>query len=149
MQIRHAQKGDEHDLARLLEEHERHYGNDAAHGAGAPGAAFLVAPPHGGPVCLVAEADGRLLGFAILNPYFPGPALSHGLFLKELYIASHARSAGIGERLIEGIREEAGRRGCTRVIWTTGERNKGAQRFYDRLGMRREEKVYYVMDVSA
>jgi GNAT superfamily N-acetyltransferase len=98
-------------------------------------------------MCLVAELDGRLLAFAILIPYFPGPQLSHGLFLKELYVAAHARSAGVGERLIDAIREEAGKRGCTRVIWTTGEHNKGSQRFYDRLGMRREEKVYYVMDV--
>ena len=147
MQIRHARKGDEHDLARLLEEMERHYGKDAALGVGAPGAAFLISPPHGGPVCLVAEGDGRLSGFAILIPYFPGPALSHGLFLKELYVARDARSAGVGERLIDGIRAQAERRGCTRVIWTTGEGNSGSQRFYDRLGMKREGKVYYVMDV--
>src|SRR4029079_12166226 len=146
MQIRHAQKGDEAHLAHLLEEMERHYGHEAGHGSGAPGAAFLVSPPHGGPVCLVAELDGRLLGFAILNPYFPGPGLSHGLFLKELYVAAHTRSEGVGERLIDAIRAEAQQRGCTRVIWTTGEHNKGSQRFYDRLGIKREGKVYYVMD---
>ncbi len=146
MQIRHAQKGDENVLAHLLEEHEHHYGNLVARGAGTPGAAFLVSPPHGGTICLVAERDGKLLGFAILNPYFPGPNLSHGLFLKELYVAAHARSEGVGERLIDAIREEAQRRGCTCVIWTTGEANAGSQRFYDRLGMRREKKVYYVMD---
>jgi len=141
MQIRHARKGDETHLAHLLEEHEHHYGNAVSRGAGGPGASFLVSPPHGCPLCLVAELEGKLLGFAILNPYFPGPNLSHGLFLKELY------SAGVGERLIEGIREDADGRGCSRVIWTTGEHNEGSQRFYDRLGMRREKKVYYVMDV--
>lgn len=146
MQIRHAQKGDENALAHLLEEHEHHYGNPVARGAGTPGAAFLVSPPHGGAICLVAELDGKLLGFAILNPYFPGPNLSHGLFLKELYVAAHARSDGVGERLIEAIREEAQRRGCSRVIWTTSESNSGAQRFYDHLGIRREKKVYYVME---
>ena len=147
MQIRHAQKGDEHHLAHLLEEMQRHYGHEAASGAGAPGASFLVSPPHGGPMCLVAELDGRLLAFAILIPYFPGPDFSHGLFLKELYVAAHARSDGVGERLIDAIREEAERRGCTRVIWTAADWNTGAQRFYDRLGMRREGKVYYVMDI--
>ena len=149
MQIRHAQKGDEAHLAHLLEEHERHYGNPIEHGTGGPGAAFLTWPSHGGPFCLVAEDEGRLIGFAVLNPYFPGPNLTHGLFLKELYVAAHARSDGVGERLIDAIRKEAEGRGCTRVIWTTGERNTGAQRFYDRLGLKREGKVYYVMDVSA
>ena len=52
----------------------------------------------------------------------------------------------MGEKLIEAIRALAKKRGDTRVIWTTGEANAGSQRFYDRLGMRREKKVYYVMD---
>jgi len=92
MQTRHARHGDEADLAALLEEHEAHFGNPVAEGAGVPGAAFLVDPPAGGTVCLVAERNGRLAGFAILNPYFPAPRLTHGLFLKELYVAKDARS---------------------------------------------------------
>ena len=147
MQIRHAKHGDEAQLAFLLEDHERHYGNAVRDGAGVAGAAFLVDPPSGGTLCLVAELGGKLVGFAILNPYFPAAALTHGLFLKELYVAADARSAGVGEKLIEAIRALASERGDTRVIWTTGEGNAGSQRFYDRLGMRREKKVYYVMDL--
>jgi GNAT superfamily N-acetyltransferase len=147
MQIRHAKPGDEADLAFLLEDHERHYGNTVREGAGAAGAAFLVDPPTGGTLCLVAELGGKLVGFAILNPYFPAANLTHGLFLKELYVIETARSAGGGERLIEAIRALGKARGDTRVIWTTGEGNTGSQRFYDRLGMRREKKVYYVMDL--
>jgi len=146
MQIRHPGPADEAHLAHLLEEREHHYGNPVIRGAGVPGAAFLIEPPHGGPICLIAERDGHLLAFAILNPYFPGPNLSHGLFLKELYVAAHARSEGVGERLIDAIRELAEKRGVSRVIWTTGEQNTGSQRFYDRLGMRREKKVFYAMD---
>jgi len=147
MQIRHAQKSDEAELARLLEEMEHHYGNVAPAGAAAAGAAMLVAPPPSGMLCLVAEETmGRLSGFAILIPYFPAAHLSHGLFLKELYITAAARSSGLGKTLIEAIRKLAQKRGDTRVIWTTGTANSGAQRFYDRLGIRREGKVYYVMD---
>ena len=144
MQIRHARRGDEADLAFLLEDHERHYGAEVRPGSGAEGAHFLTA---GGTPCLVADDGERLVGFAILNPYFPAPRLTHGLFLKELYVTAPARSAGVGEQLIEGIRALAKERGDTRVIWTTGEANEGSQRFYDRLGMRREKKVYFVMDI--
>jgi GNAT superfamily N-acetyltransferase len=144
MQIRHARRGDEADLAFLLEDHERHYGAAVREGSGAAGAEFLTG---GGTPCLVADDGGKLVGFAILNPYFPGPRLTHGLFLKELYVTATARSAGVGEQFIEGIRALAKERGDTRVIWTTGEENKGSQRFYDRLGMRREKKVYFVMDI--
>ena len=146
MQIRHAKRGDEAALAFLLEDHERHYGNAVRDGAGAAGAAFLVDPPPGATLCLVAEREGSLVGFAILNPYFPAANLTHGLYLKELYVTGSARSAGVGEKLIEAIRALAKDRGDSRVIWTTGEANAGSQRFYDRLGIRREKKVYYVMD---
>ncbi|MEI7874718.1 MAG: GNAT family N-acetyltransferase [Alphaproteobacteria bacterium] len=146
MQIRHAKRGDEAQLAFLLEDHERHYGNAVADGAGARGATFLVDASPGGTIYLVAEREGQLMGFAILNPYFPGPNLTHGLFLKELYVTGDARSTGVGERLVDAIRTLARQRGDTRVIWTTGVDNSGSQRFYDRLGMRREKKVYYVMD---
>ena len=146
MQIRHAKAGDEAQLAFLLEDHERHYGNPVREGAGAEGATFLLDPACG-TICLVADDNGKLAGFAILNPYFPGPKLTHGLYLKELYVTGGARSGGVGEKLIEAIRALARSRGDTRVLWTTGEDNAGAQRFYDRLGMRRQKKVYYVMDV--
>src|SRR5215813_11352470 len=147
MQIRHASPGDEAQLAFLLEDHERHYGQAVADGAGRAGAAFLIGQPPSGTLCLVAEREDRLVGFAILNPYFPGPRLTHGLYLKELYVTASARSAGVGEKLIEAIRALAAKRGDSRVLWTTGEGNSGSQRFYDRLGMRRERKVYYVMDL--
>ena len=144
MQIRHPGPGDETQLAHLLEDHERHYGVTVRPGSGAEGAAFLV---KGGTLCLVADDDGTLAGFAILNPYFPAPGLTHGLYLKELYVAASARSKGVGEKLIEGIRALARERGDTRVVWTTGIDNEGSQRFYDRLGIQRIAKVYYAMDV--
>ncbi len=114
MQIRPVRPGDEAQLADLLEDHERHYGDPVRPGSGAKGAEFLV-------------KGGTLTGFAILNPYFPAMGLTHGMFLKELYVAASARAR--------------------RVIWTTGTGNTGAQRFYDRLGIRRIDKVYYAMDI--
>jgi GNAT superfamily N-acetyltransferase len=147
MQIRHAKPGDETQLAFLLEDNQRHYGHAAEDGDGSALAAELVDPPAGGMLCLVADEGARLVGFAILNPYFPGARFTRGLYLKELYITAAARSAGLGVKLIEGIRALAKQRGDTRVLWTTLEDNTGAQRFYDRLGMRREKKICYVMDV--
>jgi len=152
MQIRHARRGDEADLAFLLEDHQRHYGRAAPESQGRAGAAFLIDSPTaaqgGGTLCLVADDGSRLVGFAILNPYFPAPRLTHGLYLKELYVTASARSAGVGGKLIEAIRALAIRRGDTRVLWTTDPENEGSLRFYDRLGMCRQAKVYYVMDVG-
>jgi|FEC22Drversion2_1045045.scaffolds.fasta_scaffold01149_11 GNAT superfamily N-acetyltransferase len=149
MQIRHAKPGDEAALAFLLEDNQRHYGHAVKDGDGSALAAELVDPPAGGMLCLVADDGTRLLGFALLNPYLPGAQFTRGLYLKELYITAAARSGGLGVKMIEGIRALAKERGDTRVLWTTTEDNAGAQRFYDRLGMRREKKVCYVMDVRA
>ena len=147
MQIRHAKPGDEAALAFLLEDNQRHYGHAVKDGDGSALAAELVDPPAG--VCFVADDGARLAGFALLNPYLPGAHFTRGLYLKELYITAAARSGGLGVKMIEGIRALAKERGDTRVLWTTTEDNAGAQRFYDRLGMRREKKVCYVMDVRA
>ena len=68
MQIRHAQRGDKIDFANLLEEHERHYGNAVAEGAGAAGAAFLIDPPPGDTMCPVTERNALIMGFVILSP---------------------------------------------------------------------------------
>ena len=52
MQIRHARRGDEADLAFLLEDHERHRAEPAR------GADFLAG---GGTLCLVADGGGKLV----------------------------------------------------------------------------------------
>jgi hypothetical protein len=51
IQVRHAKRGDEANLAFLLEDHERHYGNAVPDGTGAAGAAFLVDPPPNATLC--------------------------------------------------------------------------------------------------
>ena len=147
MQIRQARRGDEADLAFLLEEHERHYGAAVRAGSGRAGAAFLVDPLAGGTICLVADDGERLVGFALLNPFFPAPRLTHGLYLKELYVSAQARSQGVGEKLIDAVRSLARQRGDSRVLWTTNPDNTGSQRFYEQLGAQRVPKVYYVMDI--
>lgn len=91
MQIRHACRGDEAALACLLEKHERHYRAELRPGAGTEEAEFLTG---GGTLCLVAEDGDTLVGFAILNPCFPGPRLTQGLFLKEPYVAAAALRDG-------------------------------------------------------
>jgi len=146
MQIRRAKPGDEPQLAFLLEDNQHHYGHAVEDGAGTADAAHLVEPPPGRPVCLAADDGGKLVGFAVLHPCFPSRRFTRGLYLKELYVTGAARSADVGVKLIEGIRALAKERGDTRVLWTSTEDNVEAQRFYDRLGMRREKKVHYVMD---
>ncbi|MEM7221548.1 MAG: GNAT family N-acetyltransferase [Pseudomonadota bacterium] len=99
---------------------------------------------------LLAESDGRTLGFATFSVNHPGPTLGGQLTLKDLYVHSAARSQGIGPKILQELARIALARNCSRVDWTAETTNPRALAFYDRLGARREEeKVYFRLDGDA
>lgn len=57
-------------------------------------------------------------------------------YLQDLFVATPARGAGIGRRLIEHVYEAAERAGCARVYWLTQDTNEVAMRLYDRVAER-------------
>jgi GNAT superfamily N-acetyltransferase len=81
-----------------------------------------------------------LAAFAILRP---GRDLKGVLYAKEIFVQSEERARGAGEALFAFLKAEAQRRGIGRIDLTTDPANSGAQRFYERLGGERAEKVAY------
>lgn len=84
--------------------------------------------------CLVAEADGGLVGMLV---YYLLPYTAQNrpvLYMKELYVAEEARGAGVGEALMQTLAEAARRYGCAQIKWTVAPWNTAGQRFYQRLG---------------
>lgn len=61
--------------------------------------------------------------------------LTKSLFLKELYVKTSHRRAGIGRLLMAGVFRAARDEDCSRVEWTTDQQNRDAQEFYERLGI--------------
>jgi GNAT superfamily N-acetyltransferase len=61
--------------------------------------------------------------------------LTRALFLKELYVAQACQRRGVGTLLLRAVFETARRHRCSRVEWTTGRDNRGAQAFYATLGL--------------
>lgn len=93
---------------------------------------------------LIAERQGALLGFASACAIYPGPGLTSGFFLKELYVAAAARGRGIGRALMRALAELALARGHKRLDWTADAANPDLLRFYDGLGaIAQREKVFY------
>jgi ribosomal protein S18 acetylase RimI-like enzyme len=124
----------EHDrpaLARLMIEMQRHY--NAPHPPGADIEAQLAALPAGVEILLAARG-GRLAGLSAFSTIFPGPGLTGGFFLKDLYVAASDRSEGVGLALMRGLAALAWGRGLSRIDWTVGKDNLGAVAFYDSLG---------------
>jgi GNAT superfamily N-acetyltransferase len=94
-------------------------------------AELLADPAH---VVLVAEEDGRVVGF--VNANFR-PQLHHLApvgTIDELVVDEGRRGHRIGERLVEEVLEEARRRGADVVEVTTHNRRERARAFYRRCG---------------
>ncbi|HEV2105509.1 MAG TPA: GNAT family N-acetyltransferase [Candidatus Eisenbacteria bacterium] len=82
---------------------------------------------------LVAEADGRIVGYALFYPTFSSMRTNPRLWLEDLYVEPAARGAGAGRALLAAFARVALARGCHRVDWAVLEWNP-ARRFYERAG---------------
>jgi GNAT superfamily N-acetyltransferase len=85
---------------------------------------------------LVAERDGRLIGFAhyLLHRSTWAPVCY--CYLEDLFVDSSARGGGAGRALIAAV-EAAGREaGANRLYWISHESNEIAQNLYDQVAER-------------
>jgi ribosomal protein S18 acetylase RimI-like enzyme len=88
---------------------------------------------------VVAEdGEGTVIGCLQLCilPGVSSQGASRGL-LEDVRVASHCRSRGIGEQLVQWAVAEARARGCKLVELLTHHTRVDAQRFYERLGFAR------------
>ena len=138
--VRERTTADDPALARLFEEMQAHYQRPCP-----PIEAVLrdlaALPP--GVTILVAEID-TLVGFAVFSPIYPGPGLSSGLFLKELFVGSRFRRAGVGTALMRAIAAYAVEHGHKRVDWTADRYKPELHSYYQGLGaLKQEDKVFF------
>lgn len=83
---------------------------------------------------VVAEADGRLVGFALFFTNFSTFLGRPGLYLEDLYVQPAQRGRGLGRALLSHLGALAVRRGCGRFEWSVLDWNAGAIRFYEAMG---------------
>ena len=88
--------------------------------------------------CLLAEADGQALGFAIHRPSYSTFDGRPGLYVEDLFVAESARQLGIGRLLMARLAAIARERGCTRMGLAVLHWNP-AREFYHRLGFAQVE----------
>jgi GNAT superfamily N-acetyltransferase len=96
-------------------------------------AAHLFGPRPAAEVVL-AEIDGRPVGFALFFHNFSTFLGRPGLFLEDLYVQPHARGHGIGRALLTHLAGLAVARGCGRMDWNVLDWNEPAIGFYQKLG---------------
>ena len=94
--------------------------------------------PHG----LVAELDGRLVGFAHYLFHPSTWSASSYCYLEDLFTAPEARGRGVGRALIEAVAAAAAAAGASRLYWQTQEFNAEGRALYDTLARRTSFIVY-------
>jgi dephospho-CoA kinase len=82
----------------------------------------------------VAECAGRIVGFQTLDPFMPSIASMAHVAQMGTYILPAYRRFGLGRRLFRASCDVALMHGYEKVVVYVREGNRGAQRFYRRLG---------------
>ena len=83
--------------------------------------------------CLLAEIDGKAVGFALFFHNYSTFEGRAGLYLEDVYIAPDARGSGVGRALMARLAKVAVERGCARFdLWVLHWNQ--ARDFYHRLG---------------
>ena len=94
-------------------------------------------------VQLVADADGRLQGFASLYACLDTLVADRILVMNDLFVDPSLRNHGVGAALYDASLAYATAHGYARLDWVTAQDNHDAQRFYDRHGGRRGPWISY------
>jgi GNAT superfamily N-acetyltransferase len=83
---------------------------------------------------LVAEREGRLVGYALYYPVFGSFRTRWRLWLEDLYVEPDERGAGTGMALMAELAREVERGGYYSLDWEVLDWNRSALDFYEQLG---------------
>ncbi|MCP3734193.1 GNAT family N-acetyltransferase [Sphingomonas sp. RP10(2022)] len=83
---------------------------------------------------VIAEGDGKPLGFALFFHNFSTWKGRRGLYLEDLYVTPAARGRGVGGALLRHLAALAIARGCARFEWSVLDWNADAIAFYRQMG---------------
>ncbi len=95
--------------------------------------------------CLVAEVNGMIVGYASYTIDFSTWDAASFMYMDCLYLDEEARGFGIGEDIIEKLKQTAIAKNCINIQWQTPEFNKRAIKFYHRIGGTGKDKVRFYL----
>jgi GNAT superfamily N-acetyltransferase len=84
--------------------------------------------------CLIAEQDGRPVGFALYFYNYSTWMGRPGLYLEDLFVPPEFRGLGIGKALLKRVAAIAVEKGCPRLQWEVLDWNTPAIDFYSAMG---------------
>ena len=94
---------------------------------------------------LVAESDGRLVGFVHYLFHRGTTVRGPVCYLQDLFTEEGVRGRGVGRALIEAVYDRAREANVKRVYWLTHETNETAMALYDKVAERSGFVMYHKM----
>ena len=98
-------------------------------------------------VIFLALKGTRSVGFVQLYPLFSSIAMKRLWVLNDLFVVEEFRGQGIGTALVEQSKKFAKKTRAKGLLLETAKDNIKAQKLYERLGWKKEENVFYSLDV--
>ncbi|TAM52931.1 MAG: GNAT family N-acetyltransferase [Paraburkholderia sp.] len=83
---------------------------------------------------LVAEREGRVVGYALYFHNFSTFLSRRGLYLEDLYVQPSLRGSGLGTAMLRRLAAIAVERQCGRFEWSVLDWNQSAIDFYTKMG---------------
>jgi GNAT superfamily N-acetyltransferase len=83
---------------------------------------------------LLAEAEGRAVGFALFFHNYSTFLTQPGIYLEDLFVLPEERGRGYGKALLTALGRLAVERGCGRLEWSVLNWNEPSIQFYRSLG---------------
>lgn len=95
--------------------------------------------------CLVVEVAGEIVGYATYTFDFSTWDAQRFIYLDCLFLEEDYRSFGIGQVLMDKVKEAGQSQGCINMQWQTPEFNTKAIKFYKRIGGVGKDKVRFTL----
>jgi GNAT superfamily N-acetyltransferase len=90
-----------------------------------------ILDPDSGVMCILAEVEGTVAGFAHCVVHENTWEISPVCYLEDLFVAPGQRGAGVGKALLEWLRNSMRAEGWSRLYWMTHKDNATARALYD------------------
>jgi len=84
--------------------------------------------------CLIADANGKSVGFAVYFFSFSTWLGRHGIYLEDLYVSPESRGIGAGKALLKELAKIAVEKNLGRIEWSVLDWNEPSIKFYRAMG---------------
>ncbi|MDN3675499.1 GNAT family N-acetyltransferase [Flavobacterium branchiarum] len=93
--------------------------------------------------CLIVEVNTAIIGYATYTIDYSTWDAADFMYMDCLYLEDTARGFGIGEAIIEKLKQIAIEKNCINIQWQTPTFNTRAVKFYNRIGASGKDKVRF------